>query len=110
MYEKPSFLYKMRRGLSLASLQRRLLRSEDPRPFVLPERPNDAADGHRGRRVMAADGTCAWQLDGRCRGDPHPVHTVRRRVIIMTRAPCRCSASPSFMLRPAALLLHSHRR
>ena len=49
-------------------------------------------------------------LDGRCRGDPHLVYTVRRRVISMTRAPCRCSASPSFTLRPASLLLHSHRR
>ena len=93
--------------------QRRLLRSEDPRQSVLPERPNDAADGRRGRRVMATDGTRAWQLNGRCRGDLHPVHTVRRRVIIMsfmTRAPCRCSASPSFSFRPAALLLHNHHR
>ena len=59
---------------------------------------------------MATDGTRAWQLNGRCRGDLHPVHTVRRRVIIMTRAPCRCSASPSFSFRPAALLLHNHHR
>ena len=59
---------------------------------------------------MATVATQAWQLDGRCRGDPHLVYTVRRRVISMTRAPCRCSASPSFTLRPASLLLHSHRR
>ena len=72
--------------------------------------PHDAADGRRGRRVLATVATQAWQLDGRCRGDPHLVYTVRRRVISMTRAPCRCSASPSFTLRPASLLLHSHRR
>ena len=90
--------------------QRRLLRSEDPRPSVLPERPNDAADGPRGRRVMDTDGTRAWQLDGRFRGDPHPLHTILQHVIIMTRAPCRCSAPPSCTLRPAELLLHSHRR
>ena len=97
-------------GVEAAAAQRRPPRSEDPRPSVLPERPNDAADGRRGRRVLATVATQAWQLDGRCRGDPHPVHTVRRRVIIVTRAPCRCSASPSLSIRPAALLLHSHHR
>ena len=49
---------------------RRLLHREDPRPSVLPERPNDAADGRRGRRVMATDGARAWQLDPQ-RGRPN---------------------------------------
>ena len=56
--------------------QRRLLRSEDPRPSVLPEHPDGAADGRCVLQVMVTDGFGARRLEFRSGRGLHHVQTV----------------------------------
>ena len=71
------------------------LRPEDTRPLGHLERPDDAADGRRARRVMATDGTRAWRLAGRDGGGLRHVCAMRRRRIFENLSPRQSRAAPA---------------